>query len=148
MKPEISTKELSYLLDIRQQSLNELLNKLEKQDFVTRTQSETDKRVLMVNLTEKGKNVQSQDVGYSDIFNCLNEEEKEAFSEYLTRVISALEIELNYEPNTEYEFEPDDHGSKEHPLPHGPHPHGPHPPKPPKPHPHDPYINFYEPEDE
>lgn len=33
MKPEISTKDLAYLLGIRQQSLNELLNKLEKKEY-------------------------------------------------------------------------------------------------------------------
>lgn len=47
LQPDISTKDLSYLLGIRQQSLNELLNKLEKNGLVTRVQSEDDKRVML-----------------------------------------------------------------------------------------------------
>lgn len=35
IQPEIATKELAYLLGIRQQSLNELLNKLEKNIMVS-----------------------------------------------------------------------------------------------------------------
>ena len=36
IQPEIKTRELAYLLGIRQQSLNELLNKLEKSGHVER----------------------------------------------------------------------------------------------------------------
>ena len=46
IQPEIATKDLSYLLGIRQQSLNELLNKLEKSGYVERRPSEADKRVM------------------------------------------------------------------------------------------------------
>ena len=56
IQPEIKTRELAYLLGIRQQSLNELLNKLEKSGHVERKPSEKDKRVMVVHLTEKGKN--------------------------------------------------------------------------------------------
>ena len=43
IQPEIATKDLAYLLGIRQQSLNELLNKLEKNSYVERRPSEKDK---------------------------------------------------------------------------------------------------------
>jgi len=36
VKPEISQRELSYLLDIRNQSLSELLTKLEKAGYISR----------------------------------------------------------------------------------------------------------------
>ena len=55
IQPEIKTRELAYLLGIRQQSLNELLNKLEKSGYVERRPYEKDKRVMVVHLTEKGK---------------------------------------------------------------------------------------------
>lgn len=103
MQPEISTKDMSYLLGIRVQSLNELLNKLEKAGLVTREPSESDRRVLMVKLTEKGKAEQSGDVDYSGIFDCLNAEEQSAFADYLDRVISALENQAGAEDGEELE---------------------------------------------
>lgn len=95
MQTEISTKDLSYLLGIRQQSLNELLNKLEKSGYVERTPSEADRRVMVVRLTEKGKSQQYTDPDFSGIFDCLNEEEQKAFGEYLNRVIAALEEQFD-----------------------------------------------------
>lgn len=91
IQPEISTKELSYLLGIRQQSLNELLNKLEKGGFVVREPAESDRRVMMVKLTEKGQAEQQTEPDASDIFTCLGEEEQDAFAGYLDRVIAKLE---------------------------------------------------------
>lgn len=49
-----SFADLSYLLGIRQQSLN----KLEKSGYVERRPSEADRRVMVVHLTEKGKTIQ------------------------------------------------------------------------------------------
>lgn len=91
IQPEISTKDLTYLLGIRQQSLNELLNRLEKGGYVERRPSQTDKRVMMVYLTEKGKNVQQPEPEPQNIFTCLNESEQVAFGEYLERIIAVLE---------------------------------------------------------
>jgi len=97
MQPEISTKDMSYLLGIRQQSLNELLNKLEKAEYVIREPLEADRRVMMVKLTEKGKAEQPADTDYSGIFDCLNAEEQAAFGNYLDRVIAALENQIGME---------------------------------------------------
>ncbi len=96
LQSEISAKDLSYLLGIRQQSLNELLNKLEKGGYVERIPSETDKRVLLVRLTEKGKNEQqnTSTTDFTDIFDCLTPEEQETFGSYLDRIIAALESRL------------------------------------------------------
>ncbi len=101
MQPEISTKDMSYLLGIRQQSLNELLNKLEKGGYVTRTPSEADRRVMMVRLTEKGRAEQQEDDDYSALFSCLSEDEQAAFADYLDRVIAALESKLGLEADDE-----------------------------------------------
>ncbi|WP_195267245.1 MarR family transcriptional regulator [Eubacterium sp. 1001713B170207_170306_E7] len=93
IQPEISSKDLAYLLGIRQQSLNELLNKLEKKGYVTRVPSETDRRVMLVRLTEQGKQAQEQDSETEDvgIFDCLSSGEREQFNEYLDRMLAAFE---------------------------------------------------------
>ena len=46
LKPQITQKELSYLLDMRQQSLSELLAKLEGKGLITRQPSEEDRRIV------------------------------------------------------------------------------------------------------
>lgn len=93
IQPEITTKELAYLLGIRQQSLNELLNKLEKNGYVERKPSENDKRVMIVHLTEKGKQLQQPETDYQSIFNCLLPEELQQLSQYLDRIIEAFQVQ-------------------------------------------------------
>ena len=90
IQPEIATKDLAYLLGIRQQSLNELLNKLEKNGYVERKPSDADKRVMIVHLTEKGKDVEQSQTDYREIFDCLKPEELEQLSHYLNRLIEAF----------------------------------------------------------
>lgn len=94
MQPEISTKDLAYLMGIRHQSLNELLNKLEKAEYITRTPSEADRRVSLVKLTDKGKSQQQEQQDVSDIFDCLKQEEQIALADYLDRIIAALTTQL------------------------------------------------------
>lgn len=94
MQSDISTRDLSYLLGIRQQSLNELLNKLEKSEYVVREPSEADRRVMLVKLTEKGKAQQQQATNDCDIFTCLTAEEQETLADYLDRITTALEVQL------------------------------------------------------
>ncbi|NOU82294.1 MarR family transcriptional regulator [Paenibacillus sp. LMG 31459] len=94
MKDGISTKDLSYMLDIRVSSLNELLAKLEKAEYITRRPSETDKRIMLIYLTPKGQAEEGQEVEGGSIFSVLSPEEQAAFGEYLVRVITALEEEL------------------------------------------------------
>ena len=95
MRDGISTKDLSYLLGLRVSSLNEMLAKLEKAGYATREPSEQDKRVMLVKLTEKGRNEeQPGDVDFGDIFSCLSDEEQQAFGEYLDRVIAALRASI------------------------------------------------------
>ena len=90
IQPEIATKDLSYLLGIRQQSLNELLNKLEKSGYVERRPSETDRRVMVVHLTEKGKTVQQPTSDYEELLGCLSQAELQQFGDYLDRIIAAF----------------------------------------------------------
>jgi len=95
MKPEISQRELSYLLNMSKQSLAELLAKMEKNNYITREQSKDDKRVMTIKLTEDGaKAADEVDDDTSEtpqVLDCLTDEELGLFSEYLGRVIKRYE---------------------------------------------------------
>lgn len=91
LKPEISQKELTYLLGMSKQSLAELLAKLEKSGFIAREPSEDDKRSVTIRLLEAGEQAAAEmEEGTMDvlqIFDCLDEDELRRFSEYLGRII-------------------------------------------------------------
>ncbi|MCL2632072.1 MAG: MarR family transcriptional regulator [Coriobacteriia bacterium] len=95
MKPEITQRELTYLLGMSRQSLAELLTKLEKGGLITRSQSEDDKRIMTVKLTEEGaKAAEVIDENTSDdmdALDCLSEEELQTFSDYLGKLIKQYE---------------------------------------------------------
>lgn len=93
LKDGIPTKDLSYLLNIRISSLNELLVKMEKNGYIVREPSETDKRVILIRLTEKGRTEEQPEPDVGNLFNCLSPEEQESFATYLDRMIAALEAE-------------------------------------------------------
>lgn len=99
MQPAISQKELAYLLDMRQQSLSELLAKLERSGYITRTPSEEDKRITLISLTEEGRKaadeVQAQKKDLCGMFDALNEEEQQQFAGYLQRIIESLQKEID-----------------------------------------------------
>lgn len=93
--PDISQKELSGLLDMRQQSLGELLGKLERSGYIQRTRSAKDGRAFDVHLSEKGaqairdfRETPKEDI--PRVGDCFTDEEKQMFSAYLSRVIEKL----------------------------------------------------------
>ncbi len=95
LQPEISQKELGFLLDMRNQSLGELLSKLEKAGAVTREASEEDRRSMNIKLTERGAKLIEQsrqkpdDVGR--VFECLSTEDTEKLREILEHLSGELE---------------------------------------------------------
>ncbi len=95
MKPEISQKELSYLLDMSKQSLAELLNKLEKNGYIKRETSEEDRRSCNIKLTEEGKafaeEMDGAEPNPEKLFECLNDEEVANLMTYMQRIIERLE---------------------------------------------------------
>lgn len=100
MKPEIPQKELSEILGMRPQSIGELLSKLEKKGYITRTPSPEDKRVIIVHLTEAGANADDGANGGTnggDIFDCLSGEEQDILKGYLNRIISSIENQCGEE---------------------------------------------------
>lgn len=104
MKPAISQKELTHLLNMSKQSVAELLAKLEKGGYIIRKQSEDDKRVMTIQLTEKGEKAvgDTEDSGMDalKVLDCLNEEELSAFSDYLERIIKQYEKQF---PDEDFE---------------------------------------------
>ena len=104
MKPEISQKELTYLLNMSKQAVAELIAKLERGNYITREPSEADKRVMTINLTEKGaKAVTDADdnaLETTKIFDCLNDDELDTFSNYLGRIIKRYEEQF---PDEDFE---------------------------------------------
>lgn len=108
MKPEISQKELSYLLEMRPQSLGELLSKLEKKGYISRTPSETDRRVMNIKLTKEGNEAtesSDQEFSFDKIFECLHDEEQQNLSNYLERIINSLESQV-VDEQAEPDFDP------------------------------------------
>ena len=98
MQPEISQKDLLFLLDMRPQSLGELLTKLEKNGYITRTQSETDRRIMNIKLTKEGTEATTeQEFSFDKLFECLSEEEQMNLSIYLSRIIETIEAQLGDE---------------------------------------------------
>jgi hypothetical protein len=83
-------------MGMSKQSMAELLAKLEKSGFVTREPSQDDKRVMIVKLTEKGKNAspadEAGDISEAEaMLDCLSEDELNAFHCYLGRIIKRYE---------------------------------------------------------
>lgn len=101
MKPEISQKDLSFLLDMRSQSLGELLAKLESSGYITRSNCESDRRVMDIKLTEAGmkaaEEAEKNRDDSSKFFACLSDEEHAKFGELLDKVTDSLEKELGEE---------------------------------------------------
>lgn len=91
VEPEISQKDLTQQLGMSKQSLAELLGKLEKSGLIQRTQSEKDKRSVIVRLLPKGREAANElvdfDCNVEPIFDCLDENEREQFVGYLKRII-------------------------------------------------------------
>jgi len=99
---DISQKELGYILDTRPQSLGEHLQKLETNGYIQRYRSLTDRRALIVELTDKGEEFQLQKPDYDELFLDFTAAEKKAFLKSLEK-ISARLTEL-IERETEEDF--------------------------------------------
>lgn len=108
MQSEVSQKDLAYVLGMRPQSVGELLGKLEKNDWIVRTPSEEDRRVMLVSLTDKGreeaKKLAEESNSGSEIFEIFSEEEMEQFTGFLDRLIEELAKEVGEDPEDRKAF--------------------------------------------
>lgn len=90
----LTQKDLAYFLGVRQQSLGELVHKLEEAGYVTREQMPEDKRANIVSLTDKGKAVEMSRTQMNAAFECLTGEEQEILKSYLQRICDSLKEQL------------------------------------------------------
>ncbi|MBQ7453904.1 MAG: MarR family transcriptional regulator [Selenomonadaceae bacterium] len=96
----ISQKELGYILDIRPQSLGELLQKLEANGYIRRYRSQADRRALIVELTEKGETFQRCKPDYEEIFVDMDARERAAFKKSLEKISARLSDMIEQESET------------------------------------------------
>lgn len=96
MKPDISQKDLTYILAVRPQSLGELLVKLEKNELIKRHPSQSDRRIMMIHLTDKGKEVACKVTEAHNValFDQLTKEEKKQFVSILRKLSKNMQEEL------------------------------------------------------
>lgn len=109
----ITQKELADILGIRQQSLGELLLKLEQNGYVIRKQSQEDKRMMVVEITKKGKELEFEKNDLSEIFDCLDEQEQQNLKDYLYRISERLENVLTEQQQKTKEWDRKRRFSKE-----------------------------------
>ena len=96
LKDGISTKEISQILDIRVSSTNEVLSKMEDAGLIERRPSEADRRIMLVYLTDKGREVEFTEPGELDPYEGFDEAELENLENYTERMLK----------NTEAGFDP------------------------------------------
>ena len=98
MNPEISQRELTYLLRLSRQALAELLTKLEQKGLIERTQSEADRRTMLVTLTDSGREaaqkIDERMQEPSTLLDSLDDDEVARLADYLGRIIGTLETQF------------------------------------------------------
>lgn len=97
-KDNITQSEIAEILDVRPSSVSEMLGKLEKNDLIVRKQDENDKRITRVQLTDKGReffeeqraHFNSQNSPFGELFDVLDEDEKDQLLSLTDKVIGGL----------------------------------------------------------
>lgn len=88
--PGITQKDLCKKISMRQQSISELLKKLEKNNYISRCPSDKDKRTFRFFLTEEGKKLALPPAEVIktmyQFFSCLSAEEQKNMADYLVRI--------------------------------------------------------------
>lgn len=126
-KESMSRKELMERLEVRSGSLSELLGKLERHGFITRTQDDLDKRGFVVTVTDAGKALVSEHEKWRSermdaLFSSLSDEERGQFSAVLRKLADTWETALDED---EHAGEKKCH-HHDHDTTHGHHHHGHH----------------------
>ena len=97
--PGISQKKLSEMLDISKEATSVSIRRLEKSGFINRKECVDDRRINLLSLSKKGKEIVSDlRVNFDEINNYmfidLNKEDKEELSRLLTIMNNSLEKRL------------------------------------------------------
>lgn len=102
-KDGLSTKELSEIFNIKVTSLNETLNKLIDKGYIEKRPSNEDKRILLIYLTDKGREFKFEKPKDLDVFDCLNESQKEELDKYLTLITHEIHEKMRKENPEKFE---------------------------------------------
>lgn len=106
LHPEISQKDLTFVLGMRPQSLGELLQKMADKEWITREPSTEDKRVMIVKITDLGKaeaeKINQRPDFTSELFENFSAEEKEQWSQLIEKLIVNLQEKLGTEEEPEF----------------------------------------------
>lgn len=104
MTPEISQKDLTFVLGMRPQSVGELLQKMEDKEWITRETSEDDRRVMIVRLTEAGQEaankMEEKPALDEELFAPFSEEEKAEFARLINKLLEELTTKMEEDPET------------------------------------------------
>ena len=98
-KESMTTQELMEVLDLRPSSMSELLAKLEDRGLIVRSQSEDDKRVNIVSLTDKARNIREriseERAARMAVFTaCFTEDEAKEFCGLCNKLSDPLELRM------------------------------------------------------
>ncbi len=88
----ISQRELSLLMHVADSSIGRLLDRLERDEMIVRLTNESDRRVTMVMLTERGEALMKKLIPYGEKFNDdltegINQEDLIVFQNVLDKMI-------------------------------------------------------------
>ena len=91
----ISQRELSKLMNFQESSATRLIERMEREDFITKVPSELDKRVTFVKLTKSGENLFNSLLPYGDEFNNdliedIDEDDLDTFERVLQQMIENI----------------------------------------------------------
>jgi len=94
-KDGVPIHELSKITQLTKSTLTTMLDRLETAGFLRRESDENDRRIFIVKLSEKSKNLQIKYVAVSKkmtevFYGALTEEEIDQFEEYLSRILDNL----------------------------------------------------------
>ncbi len=92
---EISQKELSNYMDIKESSMVRLIDRMEKEELVERRKDSEDRRITKIILTDKGKFLKEELMPrgqefQDDVLKGISKENLEIFKEVLQRMIDNI----------------------------------------------------------
>ena len=96
MNPDVSSRELCELLDLRPSSLSEMLTRGEEEGLLIRTADEADRRIQHIRLSDRGESLiagmaEAQRLDAARKTACFTEEEKEKLAELCDKLSEHLE---------------------------------------------------------
>lgn len=89
----ISQRELSKLMNVKDSSAGRLIDRLERDELIKRNRNDFDRRIIYINLTKKGDELISELMPYGERFNCelikgIDDEELIIFDKVLRKMVS------------------------------------------------------------